>query len=63
MPSRGDSKYENVPTFMLQGDGSFKVMGFSADLGTCSAKTNQYVEIRVEKIIPKSSEDSLAVNS
>jgi hypothetical protein len=41
MPKKADSKYDNGPTFVLNDPDHFVVLGFSADLGSCNAKTQQ----------------------
>lgn len=58
LPDRDGGKYENAPSFTLQGPDSFKVIGFASDLGTCSGKTMQgqkcrnFVNLSVSQMCP-----------
>ena len=58
MPKKTDSKYENVPTVTLNGPEEFTVLGFAADLGTCTAKTKvgnkcpNFVNLSVSQMCP-----------
>jgi len=46
MPSRKDSQYDNAPTFTLPDADNFIVLGFAADLGTCTGKAASGAQCR-----------------
>ena len=58
MPKKSDSKYEIAPTVTLNGPEEFTVLGFAADLGTCTANTKvgskcvNFVNLSVSQMCP-----------
>ena len=58
MPKKTDSKYENAPTVTLNDPEHLVVMGFAADLGTCTGKTvsgekcRNFINLRVAQMCP-----------